>query len=113
MLTAILHKLDKSLCEERENNKNEMEVGSFNLLAAGSGWYMPSYLLDQDASLATWEGFTFPATPDAHTLLSNMNYTTEDQIEMIAAVEIEGQSVEDAAQAWVDANEAVWSAWLP
>lgn len=59
-----------------------------------------------------WSGLA-EAAPDAHTLLANMNYSTEDQIGMIAAVEIDGQSVEDAAQAWVDANEAVWSGWLP
>jgi len=59
-----------------------------------------------------WSGLA-EAAPDAHTLLSNMNYSTEAQIGMIAAVEIDGQSVEDAAQAWVDANEDVWSAWLP
>ena len=59
-----------------------------------------------------WSGLA-EAAPDAHTLLANMNYTTEDQISMIAAVEIDGQSVEDAAQAWVDANEDVWRAWLP
>jgi glycine betaine/proline transport system substrate-binding protein len=59
-----------------------------------------------------WSGLA-EAAPDAHTLLSNMNYSTEDQIAMIAAVEIDGQSVEEAAQAWVDANEDVWNAWLP
>lgn len=51
--------------------------------------------------------------PEAYTLLSNMNYSTEDQIEMIAAVELEGMSVEDAARQWLDANEATWQAWLP
>ena len=59
-----------------------------------------------------WSGLA-EAAPDAHTLLQNMNYSTEDQISMIAAVEIEGQSVEDAAQAWVDANTDVWQGWLP
>lgn len=59
-----------------------------------------------------WSGLA-DAAPDVHTLLSNMNYTTEDQISMIAAVEIDGQSVADAAQAWLDANEDVWRTWLP
>ena len=59
-----------------------------------------------------WSGLG-EAAPDAHQLLQNMNYTTEDQISMIAAVEIEGQSLEEAAQAWLDANEDVWRAWLP
>lgn len=58
-----------------------------------------------------WPGLK-DAAPDAYALLKNMSYTTEDQISMIAAVELEGQSVEDAARAWLDANEATWSAWL-
>jgi ABC-type proline/glycine betaine transport system substrate-binding protein len=41
-----------------------------------------------------------------------MNYSSEAQVEMLAAVEA-GSSVEEAAQAWVDANEAIWRAWLP
>jgi glycine betaine/proline transport system substrate-binding protein len=59
-----------------------------------------------------WSGLA-EAAPDAHALLSNMSYSTEAQIDMIAAVEIEGQSMEEAAQAWVDANESVWRTWLP
>lgn len=59
-----------------------------------------------------WSGLA-EAAPDAHQLLTNMQYTTDAQIEMIAAVEIDGQSVEEAAQAWVDANEDLWRTWLP
>jgi glycine betaine/proline transport system substrate-binding protein len=51
--------------------------------------------------------------PEAHQLLTNMNYTTEDQIGMIAAVELEGQSVEEAAREWLEANESTWQSWLP
>ncbi|MEZ4734682.1 MAG: ABC transporter substrate-binding protein [Caldilineaceae bacterium] len=59
-----------------------------------------------------WPGLQ-EAAPDAYALLQNMNYSTEDQIAMIAAVELEGVSVEDAARAWLDANEATWRTWLP
>jgi glycine betaine/proline transport system substrate-binding protein len=59
-----------------------------------------------------WSGLQ-EAAPDVHTLLSNMSYDTETQIDMIAAVEVDGQSVEEAAQDWVDANESVWRQWLP
>ena len=59
-----------------------------------------------------WSGLR-DAAPDAYTLLKNINYTTEDQIEMIAAVELDGKSPEDAARAWLDANTATWQAWLP
>lgn len=51
--------------------------------------------------------------PDAYAMLSNMNYSAEDQISMIAAIEDGGQNPEEAAQAWLDANEDVWQAWLP
>ena len=49
---------------------------------------------------------------DAYTLLKNFNYTNEDQIEMLGMLE-EGKTVPEAAQAWVDAHEDTWSAWLP
>jgi glycine betaine/proline transport system substrate-binding protein len=51
--------------------------------------------------------------PDAYQFLKNMNYSNEDQITMIAAVELDGQTPEAAAQAWIDANEAKWSGWIP
>jgi len=47
-----------------------------------------------------------------HTLLSNMNYGSNAQVSMLAMLN-DGMSVEEAAQAWVDANESVWQAWLP
>lgn len=59
-----------------------------------------------------WSGLQ-EAAPDAYTFLKNMNYDTTTQISMIAAVDVDGKSVEEAARAWVDANESVWSAWLP
>ena len=59
-----------------------------------------------------WAGLA-DAAPDVHTLLSNMNYDTEAQIDMVASVEVDGLSIDEAAQAWVDANEATWRAWLP
>lgn len=47
-----------------------------------------------------------------HTLLSNMNYGSDAQVEMLAMLN-SGSSVEEAAQAWVEANGDVWGAWLP
>jgi glycine betaine/proline transport system substrate-binding protein len=66
-----------------------------------------------DELLKVFWGGLAEAAPEAYTLLKNMNYTTEDQIGMIAAVELDGKSVEDAAREWLDANEATWQAWLP
>lgn len=51
--------------------------------------------------------------PDAYEFLKNFNYSTEDQIQMIAAVELDGKTPEEAARAWVETNEDTWMAWLP
>ncbi len=51
--------------------------------------------------------------PDVYQFLKNFNYTTKDQISMIAAVELENKNAEEAAKAWIEANEATWKAWLP
>ncbi len=50
--------------------------------------------------------------PDVFTFLSKMSYGSDAQIEMLANLNA-GMSVEEAAQAWVDAHEDVWRAWLP
>jgi glycine betaine/proline transport system substrate-binding protein len=50
--------------------------------------------------------------PEAYNLLRNFSYTAEDQIGMIAQVELEGLSFEEAAQEWVDENEDIWMKWL-
>lgn len=59
-----------------------------------------------------WAGLA-EAAPDAYALLKAMNYTTEDQIQMIAAVELDGKSVEEAARDWLAGHEETWRAWLP
>jgi glycine betaine/proline transport system substrate-binding protein len=50
---------------------------------------------------------------DAYTLLANMRYSTEDQITMISDVELNNKLPEEAARAWIAANEKVWRRWLP
>jgi glycine betaine/proline transport system substrate-binding protein len=59
-----------------------------------------------------WSGLSEAASP-VHTFLSKMNYDTDAQIAMVAAVEVEGKSIDEAAQEWVTANESTWRAWLP
>jgi glycine betaine/proline transport system substrate-binding protein len=49
--------------------------------------------------------------PDAYNLLKNFNYTTDDQIEMLGMLD-GGMTVEEAAQAWIDAHPDTWQAWL-
>lgn len=59
-----------------------------------------------------WGGLELGA-PAAWQFLRNFNYTTEDQVSMLTAVEIDGLSVEEAAAAWIEDNDDVWRTWLP
>ena len=77
---------------------------------ADTGGYNCDYPADQLFKIV-WAGLEEGA-PAAWTLLHNFNYTTADQVSMLAAIEGEGQSVEEAAADWISANEATWSAWL-
>ncbi len=69
--------------------------------------YPPDVLLK-----VAWAGLK-DAAPDAYQFLKNFNYANQDQIDMIAAVELNKEEVAQAAQAWVDKNKAVWEKWLP
>lgn len=51
--------------------------------------------------------------PEAATFISNMSYETSDQVEMLALVETDGLSVEDAAAQWIESHPDTWQAWLP
>lgn len=51
--------------------------------------------------------------PAVYTFLANFQLQNEDQDEITFAMDVEGLDARDAAQAWVDANEDVWRAWLP
>ncbi len=51
--------------------------------------------------------------PDVYQFLKNFNYTTKDQISMMASVELDGKSPEEAAQIWIEANEDTWKGWIP
>ncbi len=51
--------------------------------------------------------------PDVWTFLSNFTITTEDQLDMLPGVEIDGRDAADVSADWVAANESVWRAWLP
>lgn len=60
---------------------------------------------------AAWAGLK-DAAPDAYQFLKNFNYTNKDQISMLGDILVNGKTPEEAAQAWVDANQSVWSAWV-
>jgi glycine betaine/proline transport system substrate-binding protein len=50
--------------------------------------------------------------PAAFEFLSNFGWTEEDQNSVALQIQ-EGAEAEEAAQAWIDAHQDVWQAWLP
>jgi ABC-type proline/glycine betaine transport system substrate-binding protein len=50
---------------------------------------------------------------DVFAFLEAFTITTEDQLEMLPAVEIDGEEPAAVAEQWVADHEDVWSAWLP
>jgi glycine betaine/proline transport system substrate-binding protein len=50
--------------------------------------------------------------PAVYAFLQNFQLTTEDQLGMLPAAELDGEPAADVAAEWIAANEAVWSAWL-
>lgn len=46
-------------------------------------------------------------------LLEAFEITTEDQLEMLPSVEIDGEDPADVAAEWVSTHEDTWRAWLP
>ena len=72
----------------------------------------PEYYPPEDLFKIVWAGLEEGA-PAAWALLHNFNYNTADQVSMLAAIEGEGKTVEEAAADWIAANEATWSAWIP
>jgi glycine betaine/proline transport system substrate-binding protein len=59
-----------------------------------------------------WSGLKEKA-PDAYQFLKNMKYSNDDQISMIAAVDTDKKTAEQAARDWINAHESVWKAWIP
>lgn len=51
--------------------------------------------------------------PDVLAFLENFTITTEDQLSMLPAVEIDGEDAADVAANWIAEHQDVWSAWLP
>jgi glycine betaine/proline transport system substrate-binding protein len=50
--------------------------------------------------------------PAAHAFLSTFQFKAEDQIPMMAAVDVRGEDLETVTKAWVEENESVWRPWL-
>ena len=49
--------------------------------------------------------------PDAYATLTNISFTNPQIAEMAKMVDIDEMEPEEAASAWLEANEAVWKAW--
>lgn len=50
--------------------------------------------------------------PAVWAMLEKVQITTEQQLELLPQVEIEGKSAADVASAWIAANESVWKPWV-
>jgi glycine betaine/proline transport system substrate-binding protein len=50
---------------------------------------------------------------DAYTLVKNFKWTNADQNAVSDDIANKSMTPEDAAKAWVSANEATWKAWMP
>jgi len=52
-------------------------------------------------------------TPEVYRFFKNFKYSSDDQITMLAQVEVHGKTVEEAARYWIEMNKNVWRAWIP
>jgi glycine betaine/proline transport system substrate-binding protein len=50
--------------------------------------------------------------PEAFAFLSAMSYENAAQEEVAFSVDVDGETPEEAAQAWVDANQDTWQPWV-
>jgi glycine betaine/proline transport system substrate-binding protein len=50
---------------------------------------------------------------DAATVIKNFSWTNDDQNKVADYIANKGMSAEEAAQKWIDENEATWKAWMP
>lgn len=79
--------------------------------AAGDGGVDCDY--PEDVLFKAASGMLEEKDANVFAFLEAFTITTEDQLGMLPAVEIDGDDPADVAAEWVSANENVWSAWLP
>ena len=58
-----------------------------------------------------WKGVA-EKWPNAAKTIENFHITNEEMGKMVAAVDLDGKSVDETVAAWMDANKDVWSAWI-
>ena len=101
----------------------EVDVGWVELpkfapeCAADASWGPnPNEVNDCGVDVATtfkvaWEGAS-DKWPAALEFLHAFQFKAEDQIPMMAAVDVRGEDLEAVTKAWVEENESVWRPWL-
>ena len=50
--------------------------------------------------------------PAAYEILANYKLGNDDQIPMMAAIDVNGEDLDSVVKAWVDSNEAKWRPWV-
>ncbi|MEZ5798988.1 MAG: ABC transporter substrate-binding protein [Paracoccaceae bacterium] len=60
---------------------------------------------------AAWDGVD-TKWPGAAKAIRAFTLTNEDMGAMVGKVDVDGMSIEDVVDEWMDANEATWSAWI-
>lgn len=58
-----------------------------------------------------WVG-TDKKWPAAYAFLKNFQMSAEDQIPMMAAIDVHGEDLDEVTKAWVGENEATWRPWV-
>ncbi|EYD78121.1 L-proline glycine betaine binding protein ABC transporter protein ProX [Rubellimicrobium mesophilum DSM 19309] len=61
--------------------------------------------------IAAWDGMP-EKWPAAYAVLQQVNFTNAQIAEMAKMVDVDGMEPEDAATAWLEANEDVWRPWV-
>jgi glycine betaine/proline transport system substrate-binding protein len=59
-----------------------------------------------------WPGLAEYA-PDACQFLKNFTLTNSDQIQMMAKIQIDKQTVDQVVKLWIEQNQPLWRTWIP
>jgi glycine betaine/proline transport system substrate-binding protein len=58
-----------------------------------------------------WPGLA-SYSPEAYAFFQKFQYTTADQIALLAEVHAGGKTIDDVARSWIDQNPSIWQAWI-
>jgi glycine betaine/proline transport system substrate-binding protein len=78
--------------------------------AASDGGYECDY--PEDVLIKAASSQLAEKAPDVYAFLQKFTITTDDQLEMLPAFEIDGDNPADVAATWVAAHQDVWQTWL-